>query len=70
MNVHLIKIAFFAFLLAFFEAFGKNKCCLSIKYFKRKTYYLQNAVFESLFVTQEISKQRASKTRFFKNRHF
>ena len=61
----LIKIAFFAFLLAFFEAFGVNKWCLPIRYFKRKTYSLLNAVFRSLFVTQEISKQKASKIRFF-----
>ena len=63
--VLLIKIAFFAFLLPFFEAFGENKCCLSITYFKRETYALQNVIFGCLFVSREIIKKKASKTRFF-----
>ena len=70
MNVLLIKIAFFVFLLPFFEAFGENKWCLQIRYFKRETYALQNAVFGSLFVSQEIFEQKASKTRFFYFHHF
>ena len=61
----MIKIAFFVFLLPFFEAFGENKWCLQIRYFRRETYALQNAVFGSLFVSQEIFEQKASKTRFF-----
>ena len=34
-------------------------------YFKRGTFNLQNATFGSLFVSREVIKQKASKTRFF-----
>ena len=42
-----IKIAFFAFLLPFFEALDPKKWYLPKTYFKRKTYVLYNVVFGS-----------------------
>ena len=60
---------FWVFVALFWSIWWK-KWCLPFRYFKRKTYYLQNAVFGSLFVTQEIIKQKASKIWFFFNYHF
>ena len=51
--------------MPFFEAFGEKNWCLQIRYLKRETYSIQNTFFGSLFPSQEIIKQKASKTWFF-----
>ena len=46
-NLRYIKIAFFGFLLPFFEALRPKKWYTLKTYFKRKTYILYNVVFGS-----------------------
>ena len=55
----------FCVFVALFWDISGNKWCFSMIYFKRGTIYLQNPTFGSLFVSREIIKQKASKTRFF-----
>ena len=59
-----LKWIFSVFVALFWGIYG-YKWCLSITYLKRETYYLQNATFATKFVSREIIKQKASKTRFF-----
>ena len=55
----------FCVFVALFWDISWNQWCLSIRYFKRETYSIQNTFFGSLFPSQEIIKQKASKTWFF-----
>ena len=60
----------FCVFVALFWDISWNQWCLSITYFKRETYALQNTIFGSLFESREIIKQKTLKTRFFYFHHF